>query len=199
MDFQHFQRALEELRSCEEKCHAIAATSDLHVANRLWSEFLVSHQRWFTRMKQALQNGSSAAWFGKLKARRKSDVLLKYLHAARHADEHGVERVAAPNPGSILIGGGEGFRYYKNIRFKGGQLVELSVYPSTPLPNITFIEKHLKLKRVQNSGVEYDPPISPEFGEAYSAIRAARECLELMKIASNEADEFFKKLKVRGE
>lgn len=192
MDIRHFQRAEENRRACEEKAAALADVSNLDAAARLWSEFLVEHQRWFTRMQQAMERGPSSAWFGSLKGRRKSDSLLQYLHQARHADEHGLERITGTEPGGILIGGGPGFSHINRLEIRNGIITHLSGSQDSGRPiQVRFAEAHLRLNQVINCGVTYDPPICPARGIPYSVIRAAREGLDAMRIASEEAAKFF--------
>jgi hypothetical protein len=191
MDIRHFKRAEEHRRACEEKSAALAEASDFGVAARRWSEFLVEHQRWFTRMQQALERGPSAAWCGTLKGRRKSDPLLLYLHQARHADEHGLERIADAQPGSVSIGVGGQSVCIERLELENGIITHLTGSQDGGPLTVRVEEAHLKLNEVENRGVTYGPPICAAHGEPYSAIRAARECLDAMAIASEEAQKFF--------
>ena len=191
MDIRHFKRAEEHRNACKEKFSALAEASDFSVAARRWSEFLVEHQRWFTRMQQALERGPSAAWFGTLKGSRKSDPLFHYLHQARHADEHGLERIADAQPGSVGIGVGGGRVHIERLIIENGVITHLAGSQDGGPLKVRVTEAHLKLNQVENRGVIYDPPICAAHGEPYSAIRAAKECLDAMEIASKKAQEFF--------
>ena len=191
MDARQFKRAEEHREACREKFTALVQAPDFLIAARRWSEFLVEHQRWFTRMQQAFGRGPSSAWFGKLKARRKADPLLSYLHHARHADEHGLERIAQGQPSGAAIGVGGGRVYIERLEIQDGIITHLSGTQNNGSLQVHLSEAHLKLNRVQNRGVFYNPPICSELGEPYSAIRAADECLNEMQIASESARNFF--------
>ena len=191
MDIRHFKRAEEHRSACKEKSTALTEASDFNIAASRWSEFLVEHQRWFVRMQQALERGPSAAWFGLLKGSRKSNPLFQYLHQARHADEHGLERIADAQPGSIGIGLGGGSIHIERLVIENGVITQLAGSQDGGPLKIRLTEAHLKLNQVENRGVTYDPPICAMHGEPYSATRAAKECLDAMEIASEEAQKFF--------
>lgn len=191
MDRRYFQKAEEHRFSCKEKFFALFEASDFGVAARRWSEFLVEHQRWFTRMQQGLERGPSAAWFGKLKGRRKTDPLLCYLHQARHVDEHGLEPITGTQPGSVGIGVGGGFVHIEKLRIERGVITHLSGSQNGGPIKVRITEAHLKLNQVENRGNVYTPPICATHGDVYSAIRAAKECLDVMEMASKEAERFF--------
>lgn len=191
MNIQHFKRAEEHRNTCQEKFDALAAASDFSVAAKRWSEFLVEHHRWFTRMQQALQLGPSADYFGKLKGSRKSDPLFRYLQQARHADEHGLERVAQAQPSKLLIGAGSGTIHIERLIINNGAFTHLSGSQDGGPIKVRFTEAHLKLNHVVNCEITYAPPICAISGEAYSALRAAKECLSAMEIASEKAQKFF--------
>lgn len=191
MDIRHFMRAEEHRSACEEKSVGLAEAPNFDIAARRWSDFLVEHQRWFTRMQQALERGPSAAWFGTLKGSRKSDPLYQYLHQARHADEHGLERIVDAQPGSVGIGVGGGFVHIERLVIEHGVITHLSGSQNGGPLKVRITEAHLKLNQVENRGVTYTPPICAVRGQPYSAIRAAKECLDKMEIASGEAQKFF--------
>ncbi|WP_408586485.1 hypothetical protein [Novosphingobium sp.] len=191
MDIQIFQRAEEHRSACGEKFDGLTNTPDFVVAARLWSEFLVNHHRWFTRMQQALQRGPSAAWLGELKARRGTDPLLQYLQQARHADEHGLERIVAAEAGGVGIGAGGGLVRIDRLEIRNGVITHLSGSQDGGPLKIRITRPHLKLVPVRNRGLTFNPPRCNNDGEPYSADQAAKECLDAMESIAAEAKKFF--------
>lgn len=191
MDIRHFHRADEHRTVCHSKAVALEGAADLEVAARYWSEFLVEHQRWYTRMQQAFERGPSAAWFGKLKARRQSDPLLLYLHQARHADEHGLDRIAVAEPGGLGIGVGGGHVHIERLEIRNGVITQLVGSQDGGPLKVRFTKPHLKLNVVQNRGKAYEPPMGQLGGEPFDALRATAECLDIMEQASAEGRAFF--------
>ena len=83
---KEFDHAGAELSSMK----VAASPQDLDVT---WSRFLVRANRVFTKLERGAQEGSCKGWFDRVKHCRRTDPLLKYIHQARDADEHGIERI----------------------------------------------------------------------------------------------------------
>ena len=63
-------------------------------AESAWSDFLLASSGIYSKLEQGAKGyPKSEPWFGIEKNLRKTDPLLRYLHFARNADEHGIERV----------------------------------------------------------------------------------------------------------
>lgn len=142
-------------------------------------------------MQQALGRGPSSTWFGRLKASRKSTPLLSYLHQARHADEHGLERITAEEHGHVGIGVGGGHIHIERLEIRNGVITQLAGSQNGGPLQVKVTPPHLMLNRVENRGAIYHPPICPIEGEPYSAVRAAQECVLAMSQAADEARAFF--------
>jgi hypothetical protein len=56
---------------------------------RAWSRFLMHANRVFSKLEQGSKVGSSQPWYGRIINERRTDPLLRYVHQARDADEHG--------------------------------------------------------------------------------------------------------------
>lgn len=78
------ERALEELR----------AATDYDRAEEAWSDFLLAANTFFSKLQQGSKdNPESKFWSGLKVNQRRTDPTLRYIRAARHSDEHGIELV----------------------------------------------------------------------------------------------------------
>ena len=194
MDIRHFERAERHRAHCHTKLTALRSAKNFAAAADFWSELLMEQQRWFTRMQQAFSKGPSSAWFGKIKASRKSDPFLVYMHHARHADEHGLEDIASQESGWIGIGGG-GDVAITNISLRDGVL-RIEGEEDGGLLKVEFVPAHLKLHIVENRGVSYHPPLVPSAHHANqmknaTAIEAGEFLLKFIDTTSAEGKKFF--------
>lgn len=81
------------------------------IAASAWSDFLIAASGVYSKLEQGAKGaGKSEAWFGRKKHERKNDQLLRYLHHARNADEHGIEPTTA-NRRSFEVRGGGSYRF----------------------------------------------------------------------------------------
>lgn len=190
MDKAHFVRAEEHIAACSEKAAAIAAERDFARSGRLWSEFLVEHHRWFTRMQQAFSKGPSSAWFGKLKAKRSTNELLVYMQQARHADEHGLDRVAEKASGQLMIGRPGTTTNIRSLRLlENGRVVVDGSQDGGPL-DVELVPPHLQLMKVENRGVTYGIPRDSN-GHKMTAVTASAACVDFMCEMASEGRKFF--------
>lgn len=95
-----------------------------------WWQFLLAAAGIYSKLEQGAKDyPQSTAWFGKRKRQRKVDPLLRYLHQARNAEEHGIRgssysvATRATNPG----------RGVKIVNNEEGELVRLEVPQDIPL------------------------------------------------------------------
>ena len=87
-----------------------------------WSDFLSAAHRIFSKLEQGAKvSEKSKTWFGSKKHERKTDPLLAYIHHARNADEHGIERITEVTPGGIGIGT-MGATHIKSLAIGGGRI-----------------------------------------------------------------------------
>ncbi len=107
---------------------AIASAEAMRTAKTMvdfgtaWSDFLLAAGRIFAKLEQGAKiSGRSKAWFGRQKHQRQTDPLLAYIHHARNADEHGIERITEVKPGSIGIGS-KGATHIKRLIIGGGRI-----------------------------------------------------------------------------
>jgi len=154
---QHSDAPWNELRKAETELAAMRAATDVRVVRDHWIQFLHAIERVWS--KSAAHYGKSPKWSNWHKAyldQRRADPLLSYLVNARGAEEHTVEEVANPKPGSILIrGNSSGAAYVERLRIEQGRVVEYR--GDQPLE---MSPAHVELRTVVNRGKSYPPPTS---------------------------------------
>jgi hypothetical protein len=87
------RKARARLQRAQEAydCLILPGTEETFEAN--WTDFLIASHTVYTSLEQgAKDNATSRQWFGSKKRERREDPLLQYVHQARNADEHGLER-----------------------------------------------------------------------------------------------------------
>jgi len=147
--------ALEQAGTNLER--ALRATTDIGRAQSAgeivenWSDFLIAYNRAFNKIGAAMSTGASAAWFGTKKHERKVDPLLGYLHQARDADEHGIERITGLHSSHLTLAPGAVVTL--TVRRAG----EWEVVGATA-GGITLPRDRVALVAVSSRGVRYDVP-----------------------------------------
>jgi hypothetical protein len=87
-----------------------------------WSDFLVAAHRIFSKLEQGAKiSEKSKTWYEDQRHERLTDPLLAYIHRARNADEHGIERITEVKPGGIGIGS-KGSTHIKRLVIGGGRI-----------------------------------------------------------------------------
>lgn len=136
---------------------------------RDWSAFLTAANSIFTVLEQGTKDSAAGRrWMGNRKHQRNTDPLLRYLHHARNADEHGIAPITALQLGRIAFEGDDGeiasleefdgqkgtFRpgpLYSDTGMDMSQVRHMKVFPDLP-----------KLTAVRDRSVEYLPPTEHE-------------------------------------
>lgn len=114
----------ENLDRAVEAFDRIEAATTLVEIETAWSDFLVFANRVFSKLEQgAKSNGKSKAWFDSKKHERRTNTLLRYVHHARNADEHGIRRVTEKEPGGIVLGVGPGAWRFDGAIGPGGRMI----------------------------------------------------------------------------
>jgi hypothetical protein len=122
-----------------------------------WSDFLLAANRVYTKLEQgAKTDGKSVGWFGRMKHERRNDSLLRYIHHARNADEHGIEPITEHQRGGLEIKTG-GQLHVKALTIDGGQI---ALEYTGDDPNISIVPDRAKLISVVDHGDTYPPPTS---------------------------------------
>lgn len=88
------EQAKARLQKAEKALAELRAAEYFDDAESAWSDFLLAASGIYSKLEQGAKGyPKSEPWFGKEKNLRKTDPLLRYIHFARNADEHGIERV----------------------------------------------------------------------------------------------------------
>lgn len=146
-----------ELAAAHKAIAAMKAAKSMDDFEAEWRIFLNCIEKLWTKLERSCQPFKNAfqPWQGKYSALRKDDQLLRYLKAARHADNHSIQDVAQLNPGwrgykfANPSGG-----YIKHMRIENGQVI---AYEGDPMIQET-VPPHPVAVRVMNSGEWYEPP-----------------------------------------
>lgn len=94
MDANAVVQASERIMWAEDALVALRRADDFPSAEKAWSSFLLATSTFFSKLQQGSKtNGKSKTWFGRQLYVRKNSPVLRYIHFARNADEHGIIRV----------------------------------------------------------------------------------------------------------
>lgn len=156
-----------------------------------WSNFLTPAHRIFSKLEQgAKTNTHSQDWFKKKKVERRSNEILKYLHHARNADEHGLAKVLDQTQPGLALGVGPGAWRFDGTLGPGGTLRVTAMGGQVPGQS-KFVEKipaKIKLRTVIDRGVSYDPPKN-DSGSGMLPNEAAKAALVFLETMIAEADQ----------
>ncbi len=157
------QRANQELRHMREAYECLRIAQNFDQAERYWSGFLDAHQRVYNRLSAGKTgHPASVRWMIDKLRERRDDPLLQYLHQARHADEHGLVRIAEPDLlGQLHVPLGAGGMHVQRIELGPGRTVRLEATSLSGEPvaaSAAFTIIHLRVVAVENRGVRYDTP-----------------------------------------
>ena len=151
--------AQERLIKVKNAVAAMENSPDFQSFSRAWSDFLIAVSGIYSKLEQGAKiNGSSLGWFGRKRHDRRTDELLRYLHHARNADEHGLAPTTHVNPGSFAIGGGGSYRFDGTIGSSGGNLAVTHL--GGPPPRLEITPPSIRLVTVldEKHGNQYPPP-----------------------------------------
>jgi len=151
-----FSRAKDHLESARRNLEATAKASSLDELAWAWSGFLTDAQRVFSKLREATRAGPSKRWSEILQRTRDQDELLRYVHQARHADEHGLERIAQKQNGELNITAGDGPAHIHTITAIPGKGVSIEYRGERPV--VTWTPERVVLLPVRNRGVVYPVP-----------------------------------------
>lgn len=117
------EQAKTKLAKAERSLQSLKEASGFEMAEDAWTDFLLAVSGIYSKLEQGSKGeGKSEAWFGKKKYDRKKDQLLRYLHFARNADEHGIERIVIRDQGSSFL----------RRKMKFGERVPVRISPVDP-------------------------------------------------------------------
>ena len=115
-----------------------------------WEDFIAAAGTFFSTIEQGAK-ADNKGWLDKKKHERGTDPLLSYLQQARHAEEHGIERVTGRASSAVTLKG-EGSAVTLVDTAKGTWTV------TEASGDVEFANDRVRLVRVYNRGRWYDPP-----------------------------------------
>lgn len=157
MNDKAFEAAKEKLQLAREKAAAMSVASDIRMLAQLWEEFLTLQQEVFLRLKKAFELGPSKSWSDSLQHERREDAMLQYVEQARHANEHGIEKITETDHSKIAFKPRQGNSI--NVEYmeidNTGHTTKIVMDPSTAVQiSFEFIPGSVKLFKVRNRGVD---------------------------------------------
>jgi hypothetical protein len=162
-------KARDRLRKAGTILRRVADTKTFPEFQSAWTDFLIAlNTITFVLEKGASSNAQSRQWYGGKKKIGRKDPLLRYLHQARNADEHGLEPVAEHRPGHIAIGVGGESVHIRSLTFSAGQITGSFDPVDGKLPTIHVAAPHVALITVSDDrhGEKFDPP-KEHLGETF--------------------------------
>jgi hypothetical protein len=149
-------QAREKLQSARDALSRMTSAETYRAAGQAWSDFLLASNGVYSKLEQGAKGcPASEGWFGRKKHDRKTDELLKYLHHARNADEHGIEGTTLAMVAAQSI---KGKLHSIGIRLGFDREPEILVRKETGAE--VKIERYLGVKNVKDAryGDTFSPP-----------------------------------------
>lgn len=161
MDPAAVEKAQFRLQKANEAYQRLLDRTSLADFRSDWTDFLLASNAVYSSLEQgSKENPQSRQWFGQLKRERREDPLLRYLHQARNADEHGLASVfESSNAGNIEVGG-PGMTVYGATIIEDGNTVFNQQWPDGIQEGIVVENKRPILVKVRDDrfGGEFHPP-----------------------------------------
>lgn len=109
MKSKAIDQARARLEKCNEAISKMESSASFEQFEAAWSDFLLAAAGVYSKLEQGAKGvGSSEGWFGRKKNVRKNDELLRYIHHARNADEHGLDQTTEKRDGSTTLASNDG-------------------------------------------------------------------------------------------
>lgn len=187
MKLEAIKQAGERLDRAERAFEELKAADNYGDAEQAWSDFLLAANSFFSKLEQGAKgNGKSDAWFGRKVNQRRTDPTLRYIRAARHSDEHGIERVTERHDAGW------------NMPFGQQRPTELQfIHPETGAPKGDPIKGFLYGKRIiaitahdRRFDDVFEPPVGQIEGEGSFPPDIANDALAKLRIIFEEAAAF---------
>jgi hypothetical protein len=149
------EQAKVRLQKAEKALADLKAAEYFDDAESAWSDFLLAASGIYSKLEQGAKGyPKSEPWFGVEKNLRKTDPLLRYIHFARNADEHGIERVTEQSLDNLNL------KFNERQHFKMQRLNEATQEPEGEPIDAVLAGPTLKVVRVYDRrfGDFADPP-----------------------------------------
>ena len=155
----HLKHPKANLKAAEQAISGMEQAASFEQYETEWREFLGHIEKAWIKTERACgqYRAKFQPWQGKFQSLRKKDMLLRYLKAARDADNHSIQELARIEEGHRSINfanpmGG----YIENLTILNGEIVE---YSGSPLVVTDHPDRFIALP-VKNHGDWYNPPTS---------------------------------------
>jgi hypothetical protein len=149
------EQAKARLQKAEKALSDLKSSEYFDDAESAWSDFLLASSGIYSKLEQGAKGyPKSEPWFGTEKNLRKTDPLLRYIHFARNADEHGIERVTDRSMDNLNLKFNE--RHARKIQ----RLNQETMEPIGDLIDVVIAGPTIKLVRIYDRrfGDFADPP-----------------------------------------
>ncbi len=134
--------------------------------SQAWSDFLSQASRFYSKLEQGAKGcNQSQPWFGRMKAQRKDDPLLAYIHQARNSDEHSLDYVVAETGDALVgtvVGGAKEVHMAAEVMIDAAGKVHVrNAETKTPdaLVSLKLENPRMDLVPVRNYGAKFEVPI----------------------------------------
>jgi hypothetical protein len=158
-------RSKREIRAATAALRAMREATSFDAYAVGWQTFLDRLEKVWVKTERECQlfRNQFEPWQATFKALRKSDSLLRYLHQARHADQHSIQPTACEIFGGFLLEIPPGGTVEVSLDKEKGQLKITGACRVT-----TGLPPGIALLSIENRGTRYDPP-SEHLGEKLTA------------------------------
>lgn len=149
------EHAKVRLQKAEKALADLKAAEYFDDAESAWSDFLLAASGVYSKLEQGAKGyPKSEPWFGAEKNLRKTDPLLRYIHFARNADEHGIERVTEQSLANLNL------KFNERQHMRVQRLNQDTHEPEGELIDVVVAGPTLKVVRVYDRrfGDFADPP-----------------------------------------
>jgi hypothetical protein len=180
------ERAEARYKRAELALLEFRAADNYQDAESAWTVFLTSASSIYSQLEQGAKgHGRAEGWYGRQKRMRKDNPILCYLHFARNAEEHGIERITAQHPdGGLRLGYGE----RRELAFQ--KTNPISGEKETPFVGWVF-GPHLKLTRAFDRRFnDYRDPPEIKGSPAGDPASFADSAMALLRGVLDEAQTF---------
>ncbi|VVP01685.1 hypothetical protein PS862_02881 [Pseudomonas fluorescens] len=155
----HLNHPKANLNAAEQAITAMIGAQSFAQYESEWREYLGHIEKAWIKVERACVSFQAKfqPWQGKFQSLRKKDMLLRYLKAARDADNHSIQDLASIENGyrAINFANSNG-GYIENLTISNGEIIEYSGDPII----VTDVPPRPVALPVKNNGSWYNPPTS---------------------------------------
>ncbi len=108
MNKSGLEKVADRMRRMRSAAELLGNAKDSRTAAAAWEDFLIAAGGFYSILERAARTTpAEIGWYGRIKHVRKNDPLLRYIHHARNAEEHGCQPISLPasTSGTLLTPG----------------------------------------------------------------------------------------------